>query len=97
MSGRYAHEGGHHDGRHHEWRQQHDDVVAADAGDGNGSAILRDRSGYVTAMDVQTADGVQFVRFSPGMGSRLYTTYRWVAPLRFTSLAAPPHAGMLSA
>jgi len=34
-----------------------------------------DRSGYVTAMDVQTAEGVQFVRFSPGMGSRLYTTY----------------------
>lgn len=34
-----------------------------------------DRSGYVTAMDVQTADGVQFVRFSPGMGQRLYTTY----------------------
>jgi len=34
-----------------------------------------DRSGYVTAMDVQTAEGVQFVRFSPGMGTRLYTTY----------------------
>jgi len=34
-----------------------------------------DRSGYVTAMDVQTADGVKFVRFSPGMGQRLYTTY----------------------
>ncbi len=34
-----------------------------------------DRAGYVTAMDVQTAEGVQFVRFSPGMGQRLYTTY----------------------
>jgi len=34
-----------------------------------------DRAGYVTAMDVQTAEGVQFVRFSPGMGTRLYTTY----------------------
>jgi len=34
-----------------------------------------DRSGYVTAMDVQTSEGVQFVRFSPGMGSRLYSTY----------------------
>jgi len=34
-----------------------------------------DRSGYVTAMDVQTADGVRFVRFSPSMGQRLYSTY----------------------
>jgi len=34
-----------------------------------------DRSGYVTAMDVQTANGVQMVRFSPGMGQRLYSTY----------------------
>jgi len=34
-----------------------------------------DRSGYVTAMDVQTPEGVQFVRFSPGMGTRLYNTY----------------------
>src|SRR4028118_1026068 len=34
-----------------------------------------DRAGYVTAMDVQTAEGVQFVRFSPGMGTRLYNTY----------------------
>ena len=34
-----------------------------------------DRSGYVTAMDVQTADGVQMVRFSPSMGQRLYSTY----------------------
>ncbi len=34
-----------------------------------------DRSGYVTAMDVQTADGVKFMRFSPGMGQRLYSTY----------------------
>jgi len=34
-----------------------------------------DRSGYVTAMDVQTAEGVRMVRFSPGMGQRLYSTY----------------------
>jgi len=34
-----------------------------------------DRAGYVTAMDVQTANGVQFVRFSPSIGQRLYTTY----------------------
>jgi len=34
-----------------------------------------DRSGYVTAMDIQTAEGVRFVRFSPSMGQRLYTTY----------------------
>jgi hypothetical protein len=34
-----------------------------------------DRSGYVTAMDIQTANGVEIVRFSPGMGQRLYSTY----------------------
>ena len=34
-----------------------------------------DRSGYVTAMDVQTADGVKMVRFAPGMGQRLYANY----------------------
>jgi len=34
-----------------------------------------DRSGYVTAMDVQTAYGIRMVRFSPGMGQRLYSTY----------------------
>lgn len=34
-----------------------------------------DAAGYVTAMDVQTADGVKFARFSPSMGQRLYTTY----------------------
>jgi len=34
-----------------------------------------DRSGYVTAMDVQTANGVQMVRFSPGMGQRVFSTY----------------------
>jgi hypothetical protein len=46
-----------------------------------------DRSGYVTAMDVQTADGVQMVHFAPNMGQRLYTTYPvggnisvWVTP-----------------
>jgi len=34
-----------------------------------------DRSGYVTAMDVQTAEGVRMVRFAPGMAQRLYGTY----------------------
>jgi len=34
-----------------------------------------DRSGYVTAMDVQTAEGVRMVRFAPGMAQRLYSTY----------------------
>jgi len=34
-----------------------------------------DRAGYVTAMDVQTADGVRMVRFAPGMAQRLYGTY----------------------
>lgn len=34
-----------------------------------------DRSGYVTAMDVQTAEGVRMVRFAPNMAQRLYTTY----------------------
>jgi len=34
-----------------------------------------DRSGFVTAMDLQTGEGVRFVRFAPGMGQRLYTTY----------------------
>jgi len=35
-----------------------------------------DRSGYVTAMDVLGTDGMtRMVRFSPGMGQRLYTTY----------------------
>ena len=33
-----------------------------------------DRSGYVTAADVQTANGIQMVHFSPGMGQRLYTS-----------------------
>jgi len=33
-----------------------------------------DRSGYVTAADIQTANGIQMVHFSPGMGQRLYTT-----------------------
>jgi len=33
-----------------------------------------DRSGYVTAADIQTANGIEFVRFAPGMGQRLYTT-----------------------
>jgi len=34
-----------------------------------------DRSGYVTAADVQTANGVQFVRFAPSMAQRVYSTY----------------------
>lgn len=34
-----------------------------------------DRSGFVTAMDVQTADGTRMVRFAPGMAQRLYSTY----------------------
>lgn len=34
-----------------------------------------DRSGYVTAMDIETASGVQMVRFQPDIGQRLYTTY----------------------
>jgi hypothetical protein len=64
-----------------------DSTTAGGAGMTSGSSmtptlvtgtVLRyysDRSGYVTAMDVQTADGVRFVRFSPGMGQRLYSTY----------------------
>lgn len=52
-----------------------------------------DRSGYVTAMDVQTADGVQFVRFSPGMGQRLYTTY----PVGGTATVyVAPSSGMMA-
>jgi hypothetical protein len=34
-----------------------------------------DRSGYVTAMDVQTANGVQMVTFAPGMAQRIYQAY----------------------
>jgi hypothetical protein len=34
-----------------------------------------DRSGYVTAMDVATPDGVKMAHFSPGMAQRLYATY----------------------
>jgi len=34
-----------------------------------------DRTGYVTAADVQTADGVRMVRFAPGMAQRIYSTY----------------------
>jgi len=34
-----------------------------------------DRAGYVTAMDVQTNEGVQMLRFAPNLGQRLYTTY----------------------
>lgn len=34
-----------------------------------------DQGGYVSAMDIQTANGISMVRFSPGMGQRLYTTY----------------------
>jgi len=34
-----------------------------------------DRSGFVTAMDVQTAEGIRMVRFSPSMASTLTATY----------------------
>ncbi len=34
-----------------------------------------DRSGFVTAMDVQTADGIRMVRFSPSMAQNLTATY----------------------
>lgn len=34
-----------------------------------------DRAGFVSAMDVTTAEGVKMVRFAPGMGQRLFTTY----------------------
>lgn len=34
-----------------------------------------DRSGFVTAMDVQTADGIRMVRFSPSMAQSLTATY----------------------
>lgn len=32
-----------------------------------------DRAGYITAMDLQTATGVEFIRFSPGMAQRVYS------------------------
>jgi hypothetical protein len=34
-----------------------------------------DRAGYVTAVDIQTATGVQMVRFAPGQAQRLTSTY----------------------
>jgi hypothetical protein len=34
-----------------------------------------DRSGFVSAMDVQTPEGIRMVRFAPGMANRLYGTY----------------------
>lgn len=34
-----------------------------------------DRSGFVTAMDVQTTDGIKWVRFSPGMAQRVAEMY----------------------
>jgi hypothetical protein len=34
-----------------------------------------DRSGFVTAMDVQAADGIKMVRFSPSMAQSLTATY----------------------
>jgi len=34
-----------------------------------------DRTGYVTAMDIQTANGTEMVRFAPGMGQRIFSTY----------------------
>jgi len=41
-------------------------------------SVLRyyvDRSGYVTAVDVQTSDGIRMVRFSPGMAQRVTQMY----------------------
>lgn len=32
-----------------------------------------DRAGYITAMDLQTASGIEFIRFSPGMAQRIYS------------------------
>jgi len=37
---------------------------------GNVSRLYYDRSGYVTAADVQTANGSQMVHFAPGWGTR---------------------------
>jgi len=34
-----------------------------------------DRAGFVSAMDVQTAEGTRLVRFSPSMGQRLTTSF----------------------
>jgi len=65
--------------------QAQDNVVVADtnmAASMNpmplGGQVVRyytDRAGYVTAMDVQTTEGVRLVRFSPDLGQRLFTTY----------------------
>jgi hypothetical protein len=64
-------------------------VVSAEPMLATGSVVRYyvDRSGFVTAMDIQTADGVQMVHFAPNMGQRLYTTYPvggninvWVTP-----------------
>lgn len=51
-----------------------------------------DRTGYVTAMDLQTADGVKFVRFSPSMGQRLYTN----APIGGTATVYVSNGNLLS-
>lgn len=64
--------------------QAQDMVVSADSNMSVGAVtpisgqVVRyytDRSGFVTAMDVQTAQGVRLVRFSPDLGHRLHTTY----------------------
>jgi len=46
-----------------------------------------DRSGYVSAMDVQTGDGIQMIHFPPNLGQRLYSNFQvggkisaWVTP-----------------
>ena len=42
---------------------------------GTVSAYYIDRAGYVSAMDVKTADGVKMVRFMPAMGQRITSVY----------------------
>jgi len=53
-----------------------------------------DRSGYVTAMDVQTANGVQMVRFAPGMGQRIYSTYPVGGQASVYVMGSPGSMGM---
>jgi len=55
-----------------------------------------DRSGYVTAMDVQTANGVQMVRFAPGMGQRLYSTYPVGGQASVYVMGSPGSMGMMN-
>lgn len=55
-----------------------------------------DRSGYVTAMDVQTANGVQMVRFAPGMGQRIYSTYPVGGQASVYVMGSPGSMGMMN-